>query len=99
MAWHPALERTLQIARHFHGNDAEQARAQLLRLLDDRVRAADGFTGSLLTMSGFPVEIAFSTADDALRYTFDPALPGSDPRGRVDTALGQLAALGAAPVP
>jgi len=99
MAWPPALERALRIARHFHGDDAEQARAQLQCLLEHHIRAADGFTGSLLTMSGFPVEIAFSTADDGLRYTVDPALPDSDPRDRVDAALEQLVALGAAPVP
>ncbi|WP_323121241.1 hypothetical protein [Burkholderia alba] len=98
MSWHPALARALRVAQACHGDDVEQAGTQLQCMLEQRMRDND-YTGSRLSMNGFPVEIAFSTADRALRYTVDPALPGAAADERVEIALERLAALGAAPVP
>lgn len=93
MLGHPAVERALALAQGCYERETAGARAALRVLLDAHTATVDGFSGSTLSMDGFPVEFAFSSADAALRYTVDPAPPGSDPAARVDTALALLSSL------
>lgn len=51
--------------------------------------------GSGLTGDGFPLELGFTTADPALRWTFDPVPPGA--ARPVEAALAALVRLGQTP--
>lgn len=87
------------------GNDpgaALRARAALDIILEDLLCCLDpnAFISSALTMTGSPLEAAFSFADPGLRYTVDPAPPGIKRLRRLDYVLDLLARLGApAPSP
>lgn len=56
-----------------------------------------GFSG--LTYDGFPVEFAFSAADDTVRYVAEVAGPEVDSAERLDLAEKKLLSLGAAHLP
>lgn len=49
---------------------------------------------SRLTGDGFPLELAFTTADGALRWTFDPGVVARGPKRRLETAMAGLRRLG-----
>jgi hypothetical protein len=73
--------------------EAEADRAlAALRLL---AALGTAWCGSGLTGDGFPLELGFTTADPALRWTFDPAPPGLPPAARLDVALAGLSRVGA----
>ncbi len=52
-----------------------------------------------LTYDGFPVEFAFSAADDTIRYVAEVSGPEVDSRERLDIAERRLASLGSVPIP
>ena len=52
-----------------------------------------------LTYDGFPVEFAFSAADDTIRYVAEVSGPEADSRVRLDIAERKLASLRSAPIP
>jgi hypothetical protein len=70
---HPAIRRTFALAAEYDAAVAQRALACVDRLLESRM-----FAGSVLSMEGFPFEIAFSSADSALRYTVDPGRSTTD---------------------
>ncbi|MEA2489678.1 MAG: hypothetical protein QOH21_1470, partial [Acidobacteriota bacterium] len=77
MSTHPAIDRALQLAARNDPAASSRAAASAERLLEGRIAAGPaGFTGSTLSMDGFPLEIAFSSGDPALRYTVDFGAPG-----------------------
>jgi hypothetical protein len=51
---------------------------------------ADPWTGSLLTMPGFPVEFAFSSGDRGVRYCAEVEDPRRCPQGRLEAAEALL---------
>ena len=53
------------------------------------VWCASGLTGD-----GFPLELAFTTADGALRWTFDPGVVARGPKRRLETTMAGLRHLG-----
>jgi hypothetical protein len=67
-------------------------RVLLRERLEDPSGAAWG--GSRLTGDGFPVEVAFSTADDRLRLTLEPGSRGFDPARRLALAVDRVEAAG-----
>jgi hypothetical protein len=67
-------------------------RVLLRERLEDTSGAAWG--GSRLTGDGFPVEVAFSTADDRLRLTLEPGSRGVDPARRLALAVHRVEAAG-----
>jgi hypothetical protein len=71
--------------------EADRAVEALRRLASPGV----GCGRSGLTGDGFPLELAFTTADPALRWTFDLGPDGASPADRLDVALAGLARLGA----
>ncbi len=77
---------------------ASRALAALELMARERQAQVDplaAWTGSGLTGDGFPLELAFSTADAALRWTFDPVPAGRSPREGRATVLRALARVGA----
>ena len=52
-----------------------------------------------LTYDGFPVEFAFSAADDTIRYVAEVSGPEVDSKERLDIAERKLASLGSVPIP
>lgn len=90
--FHPAIERFLTIAEATSPG-ATRARRSLDTLLRWVATVDDPWRGSTLSMPGFPVETAFSTVDDALRYCVEIADPRSDPRHRLTTAADLLTQL------
>src|SRR5262245_66649866 len=82
----PALDRVLEA---FAENIADRGRTSLGEILYDRVCASDSqaWTCSRLTGDGFPVEINFTSADDRLRYTAEPASWSIEPQHRCDRAI------------
>lgn len=80
-----------------HPHAAVRARAALDIMLEDLLCGPDSnaFISSALTMTGSPLEPAFSFADPGLRYTVDPAPPGIEPLRRLDYVLDLLTRLGA----
>jgi hypothetical protein len=52
-----------------------------------------------LTYDGFPVEFAFSAADDTIRYVAEVSGPEVDSGERLDIAERRLASLGSVPMP
>src|SRR5262245_59487706 len=80
---HPALTRALRVFAEHSSALARRAEASLGVLLNG-VRSSCwpevAWQFSQLTGDGFPVEFAFSSADDVLRYTVEvagPELPNS----------------------
>jgi hypothetical protein len=80
---------------------AGRATAALHLLLDERLASADlaAWTSSHLTGDGFPVEFAFTTADDRLRYTVEPGSAADTPQERLEKALALVNRLSGATVP
>ncbi len=81
---------------------AAHARAALDSILTGVCRSiwqevAWEFSG--LTYDGFPVEFAFSAADDTIRYVAEVSGPEVDSRERLDIAERRLASLGSVPIP
>jgi hypothetical protein len=78
--------------------DASAARAdRVVRvLLRERLENPSGaaWGSSRLTGDGFPVEVAFSTADDRLRLTLEPGSSGLDPARRLALAVHRVEAAG-----
>jgi hypothetical protein len=60
---------------------------------------SDAWRSSRLTGDGFPFEIAFSTADDRLRFTLEPGGHDLDPHQRLDRASELMNLLSDDPVP
>jgi hypothetical protein len=84
--------------------DAVAARAEtaLRAALADRLAdpAPDAWRGSRLTGDGYPVEVAFCTADDRLRLTVEPGSRGvgaGERLARVEAALRRCTGAGLAP--
>lgn len=95
---HPALNRALD---SFSASTRQRAATALRAALRERVQT-DGeraWTSSRLTGDGFPVEITFTTADNRLRYTVEPASVYQSPRSRVQTAFQLINALDSHVVP
>lgn len=89
---HPALEQALAV---FPDGVARRAAAALRMMLHERMATGDAraWSSSKLTGDGFPVEFAFTTADDRLRYTVEPASWQDSPQRRLDMAIDLLSAL------
>ncbi len=70
-------------------------------MFEDRLDDAspEAWQSSRLTGDGFPFEIAFSTADDRLRFTLEPGPAGLAPQHRLDRAVAAIRRLSTAPVP
>ncbi|MET0713336.1 MAG: hypothetical protein ABWY57_00355 [Mycetocola sp.] len=66
------------------------------RLTDGTPRA---WQGSRLTGDGFPVEVAFCTADDTLRLTLEPGRASCPPSLRLDRVNDTLVRCGGTPMP
>jgi hypothetical protein len=95
---HPALDQALDV---FPANIASRAAAALRSLLYERI-TADGeraWSSSRLTGDGFPVEITFTTADNRLRYTVEPASCDLDPGTRRDVSVQLINSLCPTPLP
>lgn len=83
--FHPAVERFLKMsAAKCPG--AARARQALQTLLQWTESTDNPWSRSTLSMPGFPIELAFTTADKALRYCVEIDDPASDPRQRLATA-------------
>lgn len=98
----PAYARVFRIWDDNGPHAAVRAQAALDIILEDLVCSRDlhAFKSSTLTMTGSPLEPAFSFTDPGLRYTVDPAPPEIEPSRRLDYVLRLLARLGApAPAP
>lgn len=92
-AQHPAIDRALSA---FPEDSARRAAAALEKMMYERI-ATDGeraWSSSRLTGDGFPVEFTFTTADDLLRYTVEPASLHVTPQRRFDTAIRLINSLG-----
>lgn len=87
--FHPAVERFLTMTTVTYPG-ATRARSALQTLLHWTEAAVNPWAGSTLSMPGFPIELAFSTADRSLRYCVEIADPASDPRQRLATAANLL---------
>jgi len=90
---HPALDRAL--ATFPRANAARAARA--LGIILRARKARDGsacWSSSRLTGDGFPVELAFTTGDDRLRYTAEVCSARVPPEQRLSIALELLRSLG-----
>lgn len=70
---------------------AARAAASLHRLLAGGVSASPwrdvAWTFSRLTGDGYPVELAFASVGEAIRYTVEPCGAESDPRKRLERAI------------
>lgn len=75
------------------------SRVLRLLLVERFAGGADEWRGCLLTGDGFPVEVAFSSADDRLRLTVEPGPARLDPAHRLELAARRVAAAGGVPVP
>jgi hypothetical protein len=95
---HPALDQALDV---FPADTAARAAAALQTLLHDRISdgGEDAWSASRLTGGGFPVEITFTTADDRLRYTLEPAGRSVTPRQRLEAAIHMIDILSPAALP
>ena len=94
-AMHPAIARALAA---FPARVARRGEASLSVILRDRL-ARDGASAwghGNLTGDGFPLELSFTTGDDRLRYTAEPASASTAPGERLDTVLRILRSLRAA---
>jgi hypothetical protein len=93
-----ALQRALA---EFPEEVAERAGAALRVCLHERLTAADAreWSTSVLTGSGFPVELTFTTADHRLRYTVEPASWRDTPQRRLDVAMRLVSSMAEAAVP
>src|SRR4051794_31527113 len=80
---------------------AAQADALVRALLPERLAdpSAAAWRGSPLTGDGFPVEVAFSTADDRLRLTVEPGAHHLHPDRRLALAANRIAFAGGRSVP
>lgn len=95
---HPAIDQALGA---FHADEACRAVAALQIMLRARTGTDDprAWSSARLTGNGFPVEFAFTTADDRLRYTVEPAGPDDGPRRRFEVAAGLLGMLSGSDLP
>ncbi|NEP26035.1 hypothetical protein [Moorena sp. SIO3I6] len=94
-----SVNRALAIAGEYQPQAIERARAAIALLLGFRAHSeAMAYVDSPLTMSGFPVEIAFSSADSSFRYTIDPGPMEHGPMARLDDAEVLFARLGSPPL-
>lgn len=94
----PAIVRALSAgSQPIVGRAEAVVRTMLGERLDDA--SPDAWRGSRLTGDGFPFEIAFSTADDRLRFTLEPGPAGLAPRHRLDLAVAAMRRLSTVPVP
>lgn len=73
----------------------DRARRSLRLLLDWTMFAPGAWSGSRLTMHGLPVEFAFDSGDQALRYCVEIADPCADAGMRLQQALAALRRVGA----
>lgn len=78
---------------------AAQALRVLLQNIYDEPDATIAWKTSSLTGDGFPVEFAFTTADNSLRYTCEVSTPLTTPKERLAIALRRLKTLGSAAPP
>lgn len=83
-----SLTQALQDARTVFGAEVERAERVLAQSLAARQAVGKGLDDSVLTMHGFPIEMAFSSADPSLRYTVDPGLIDPQAQDRLWAALG-----------
>lgn len=94
---HPALDRVLAGFQH---KMSARAAVALQRLLHERLSGGlSAWASSRLTGDGFPVEITFTSADQRLRYTVEPATPQATPQQRLVLALQDINALSLSPIP
>ncbi len=96
---HPAVERLLSLAAA-----ADEAAAARARRVIDRMADAIGeharAESSTLSRTGFPLEVAFTTADaEALRYTLEGAPPSVPAPARVGIARSLFEQWHGAPLP
>jgi hypothetical protein len=92
----PALARALHA---YPGEVGRRAAAALDIMLRERAGGGSAWSSSRLTGDGFPVEINFTTADDRLRCTVEPARADLPPRRRFEAAVRLLGPLGSVAVP
>jgi hypothetical protein len=93
----------IQAALEAHENSFQALRAALAlaRLLEGAYAAGEtpaAWSHSRLTGGGYPVEFTYTTADRSLRYTVDPAPPGSPLAGRLISTAALLEQLGSPPL-
>ncbi len=98
VALHPALGHALDLAAASAPHSAARAAKALELLLAWTRSSKDPWSASTLSMNGFPVELAFSSADPALRYTAEIADPASPQASRLKEAVAVLRRLDA-PLP
>ena len=75
------------------------SRVLQLLLVERFAGGADEWRSCPLTGDGFPVEVAFSSADDRLRLTVEPGPARLDPAHRLQLAARRVATAGGVPVP
>jgi hypothetical protein len=84
---HPALDRALELAARWGGTEgAEASLGRVLRRLASSERE-EAWSGSTLSRTGFPVEIAFVAGDPSWRCTAEVAGPEVARRDRLPLAL------------
>jgi hypothetical protein len=90
---HPAVERALAA---YPGEVARRGAAALRLMLRERLADGDkrAWSSGKLTGDGFPVEFAFTTADERLRYTVEPAGWQDTPQRRLEATIQLLDRLG-----
>jgi hypothetical protein len=93
---HPAVDRALRLAAEIDPEPAAAAAAALEEIFPD---GAAVWSGSELSRTGFPVEIAFVAGDPALRWTAEVAGPDRPCGERLDAALALYRRLGGATMP
>ncbi|MEN8443423.1 MAG: hypothetical protein ABG776_00260, partial [Cyanobacteria bacterium J06555_13] len=99
---HSDIQSALACYASVEADPADRATASLQVLLQDIYREPDkaiAWEASSLTGDGFPVEFAFTTADNSLRYTCEISTPLTAPKERLTLALQRLKKLCAAMPP
>lgn len=95
---HPAIDHALAA---FPAAEARQAAAAIRHACGIRIASpeADAWKGSRLTGDGFPLELAFCTADARLRFTVEPGGRATALTSRLDAAATVAAMVGGAVMP
>jgi len=101
MSHHLDLEAALGVFARSAPSAAARAASTLNFLLDETYERSKhsqadhqaAWHFSTLTGDGFPIELAFTTADTHLRYTVDPAVPGLPASQRLENAARLLVLL------
>lgn len=96
---HPAVDRALGLAAAIDPGPAAAAEAALEEVLHPLAETAAAWSGSQLSRTGFPVELAFVAGDPSLRWTAEVAAPEVPCGERLAVAMGLYRRLGGAALP